>query len=67
MWTKGVKGPVKMATVKTTSPPPPSQSDVKVRFEAAVGKAPLLWWLMFSEAQFLYHKMECTRWSAVQW
>lgn len=67
MWTKDVKGPVSMATVQTTSPPPPSQSGIKVRFEAGVGKAPPLWLLTFSEAQFLYHKMESTGWSVVQW
>lgn len=66
MWTKDVKGPVQMATVQTTSPLLSSQSGVKVRFEAAVGKAPLLWWLTFSEAHFLYHKMESTGWSVVQ-
>lgn len=42
---RDVKGPVQMATVQTTSPPPPSQSGMKVRFEDVVGKAPPLWWL----------------------
>lgn len=68
MWTKDVKGPVQMATgTNHFSTSTFTVWRVKVRFEVAVGKAPPLWWLTFSEVQFLYHKMESAGGSVVQW